>query len=102
MDRYLLNQLRTVEILDQTKRLQEAWFLGLRQNRGVDAAQLRREFGEDAFAQGAAADLLVEDGLLERNGDIYRLSPRGRMISNDVFERFITESCTRPEELVHA
>ena len=31
----------------------------------------------------------MELGLLERDGDVIRLTPRGRLLSNEVFERFI-------------
>ena len=70
--------------------LQEAFFLGLRLNRGIDLAGIAAEFGEDA-AGGYAKALaeLVDDGLVEREGTVIRLTGRGRMISNEVFERFV-------------
>jgi oxygen-independent coproporphyrinogen-3 oxidase len=70
--------------------LQEAFFLGLRLNRGVDLAEVAREFGDEAvggFSEALAE--LVEVGLVERDVTVVRLSGRGRMISNEVFERFI-------------
>jgi len=71
--------------------LQEAFFLGLRLNRGIDLAGIAREFGEAEV--GVYSDALaevVENGLVERDGTAVRLSERGRMISNEVFERFIS------------
>jgi oxygen-independent coproporphyrinogen-3 oxidase len=89
MDAYLAGQAGDVQVMDAARRAEEAWFLGLRQNAGVDARAIRREFGEACSAQQEAAHQLAQDGLLERDGEVYRLSPRGRMISNDVFEKFV-------------
>ena len=71
--------------------LQEAFFLGLRMNRGIDLALVAKEFGEDAVGgySEAIAELL-ETGLIEQEGTVVRLSGRGRMISNEVFEKFIS------------
>jgi oxygen-independent coproporphyrinogen-3 oxidase len=52
--------------------------------------QVAAEFGEDVLAgfSETIADL-VRTGLLERQGDVIRLTPQGRLLSNEVFERFI-------------
>ncbi len=74
--------------------LEETFFLGLRLNRGVDLAGVAREFGEAAI--GAVSDSITEcvgQGLLEREGDVIRLTSRGRLLSNEVFERFILTPC---------
>jgi oxygen-independent coproporphyrinogen-3 oxidase len=69
---------------------EEAWFLGLRLNGGVDVAALEREFGcETAGPALEIAAHLIDDGLLSSNGPMIRLTPRGRMFSNDVFQHFI-------------
>jgi oxygen-independent coproporphyrinogen-3 oxidase len=56
---------------------------------------LRAEFGHAAVAgfDGVVAEL-VEDGLLAREGDRVALTMRGRMLSNEVFGKFlgVTES----------
>ena len=71
--------------------LQEVFFLGLRLNRGIDLAQIAKEFGDEAVGgySDALAEL-VEAKLIEREGTVVRLSGRGRMISNEVFEKFIS------------
>jgi oxygen-independent coproporphyrinogen-3 oxidase len=72
--------------------LQESFFLGLRLNRGIDLAGIQKEFGEDAV--GVYSDALPEliaAELIEREGSVVRLTSRGRMISNEVFERFISD-----------
>ena len=70
--------------------LEESFFLGLRLNRGVDLSKLAAKFGEAAVrnARGATADL-ISCGLLEGKVDFVRLSSRGRLLSNEVFERFV-------------
>jgi oxygen-independent coproporphyrinogen III oxidase len=70
--------------------LEEIFFLGLRLNRGVDLKNVAKEFGEAAV--GAVSESIsdcIGSGLLEREGDVIRLTPRGRLLSNEVFERFI-------------
>jgi oxygen-independent coproporphyrinogen-3 oxidase len=69
--------------------LEESFFLGLRLNRGVDMKCLREEFGHAARKFESIIDELVEDGLLIRNGENLRLTNRGRLLSNEVFGRFI-------------
>ncbi|MGA9040324.1 MAG: radical SAM family heme chaperone HemW [Terriglobales bacterium] len=70
--------------------LEESFFLGLRLNRGLNLSQVAQEFGESAVtAASEAMAELVEVGLMERQGDTIRLTSRGRLLSNEVFERFI-------------
>jgi oxygen-independent coproporphyrinogen-3 oxidase len=70
--------------------LEESFFLGLRLNRGVDLADLRERFGRREIEQ--VSHVLAElagSGLVECRGDSVRLTPRGRLLSNEVFERCI-------------
>jgi oxygen-independent coproporphyrinogen III oxidase len=69
--------------------LEESFFLGLRLNRGVDLGRLREEFGEVAAKFEEAIDELVEDRLLIHSGENLRLTNRGRLLSNEVFGKFI-------------
>jgi oxygen-independent coproporphyrinogen-3 oxidase len=69
---------------------EEAWFLGLRLNEGVDVSGIEREFGTAA----AAAALRVIPRL-ERNGLVMQangrvvLTAQGRLLSNEVFQEFL-------------
>ena len=82
--------------LDSAQQHEEAWFLGLRLNAGVDAAELEGEFGIDLVGPACeVAERLVRDGLLEFDGHRARLTPRGRMLSNDVFQEFLSESASQ-------
>ncbi|WP_263352654.1 radical SAM family heme chaperone HemW [Acidicapsa acidisoli] len=76
--------------LGSAQQLEEAWFLGLRCNSGVRIDDLRGEFGASAIEPPVdAARRLAADGLLIMEGDIVRLTSRGRLISNDVFAEFL-------------
>jgi oxygen-independent coproporphyrinogen-3 oxidase len=78
------------EWLAPAQRHEEAWFLGLRLNSGVEIAALEREFGASMVAPAMeTADRLAEAGLLVSDGKIVRLTPRGRLLSNDVFQEFL-------------
>jgi oxygen-independent coproporphyrinogen-3 oxidase len=69
---------------------EEAWFLGLRLNEGVDVDAMEREFGAErtGLALRVVAGL-VDDGLLIREGGNVRLTERGRLLSNEVFQEFL-------------
>ena len=70
--------------------LEESFFLGLRLNRGVSLREIAIAFDEALVANlSSTLAELQENGLLERVGDMIRLTPRGRLLSNEVFERFI-------------
>ena len=70
--------------------LEESFFLGLRLNRGIDLAELRERFGNrEIEIVSPVLTELISAGLLERQGDKVWLSARGRLLSNEVFERFL-------------
>jgi oxygen-independent coproporphyrinogen III oxidase len=71
--------------------LEETFFLGLRLVGGLDLRQVAAEFGEGAVAgfDDIIADF-VQTGLMERAGDVIRLTAHGRPLSNEVFERFVS------------
>src|SRR5437868_5551212 len=73
--------------------LEETFFLGLRLNRGVDLKEVAAKFGASAVA-GFTETIseFVEGGLMEREDSWTRLTPRGRLLSNEVFERFVSEA----------
>jgi len=74
--------LADVQNVDLQQVKEEEMFLGLRLNRGVTV-------GADV---GAVVEELIGSGLLERCEDRVRLTARGRLLSNDVFARFISVS----------
>lgn len=75
--------------------LEERMFLGLRLNQGVELdASLREAFADEVGS-------LVDDGLLAAEADRVWLTPRGRLFSNEVFQRFV-RSTADDEAAVHA
>ena len=76
--------------ISETTALEEAFFLGLRLNRGVDLREVGDRFGSNALeASRANIQDLVEQGLLRRSDDRIFLTSRGRLLSNEVFQLFI-------------
>jgi oxygen-independent coproporphyrinogen-3 oxidase len=68
----------------------EFMMLGLRLNSGVDSREFYRRFATGIdLVFGAALERMYEYRLLERAGDYIRLTPRGRMLGNEVFAEFI-------------
>jgi oxygen-independent coproporphyrinogen-3 oxidase len=76
--------------LTRAQQHEEAWFLGLRLNVGVEVAAVQREFGEAMVAPALkAVARLAENGLLSSDGKTVRLTAQGRLLSNDVFQEFL-------------
>jgi oxygen-independent coproporphyrinogen-3 oxidase len=76
--------------LSPERQHEEAWFLGLRLNEGVEIASLRQEFGNDRVDRALdTVARLAEDGLVAFDEKTVRLTPRGRLLSNDVFQEFL-------------
>jgi len=65
--------------------LEESFFLGLRLNGGIRLNELSEEFGHQFRKYVQVIAQLVSDGMLSQTGDILQLTPRGRLISNEVF-----------------
>jgi len=75
--------------LSPTQQFEEAWFLGLRLNEGVELAALKNEFGGDAVQRSIeVVNRLASDGLLHFDERV-RLTAKGQLFSNDVFQEFL-------------
>lgn len=80
----------TVDELTREEEFSEAWFLGLRLRDGVRWDALNHEFGRERVEPlRPLVGELVEDGLLEEKDGRIRLTPRGVLLSNEVFVRFV-------------
>jgi oxygen-independent coproporphyrinogen-3 oxidase len=79
--------------LDREEEMEEAWFLGLRLNEGVSLGALRQEFSASAVRDFLSTIAELEDEGLAAffDGDRVTLTPRGRLLSNEVFGRFLAE-----------
>ena len=77
---------REVTVVDADAAFEEALFLGLRKNAGVNQSELNEEFGQMRLESCSEAIAeLVRDGLLLQDGDRVMFTDRGRIISNAVF-----------------
>jgi len=80
-------------IIGRDEAFEESLFLGLRLNEGVDLNHLRNQFGDALLDDAMPAFLEVRDaGLLELSSDRMRLTPHGRLVSNEVFNRLLISS----------
>ena len=73
----------SLEPMDDRRRGQERLFLGLRQTAGVALGERDRE------RYGGEISHLAAAGLLEFLGGRLRLTARGRLLSNEVFQAFV-------------
>jgi oxygen-independent coproporphyrinogen III oxidase len=79
-----------VSELDAADLAAETMFMGLRLNAGVGYAHFRERTGralEEVY--GAVLDGLVGQGLVARGAEGVRLTARGRMFGNQVFQQFV-------------
>jgi oxygen-independent coproporphyrinogen III oxidase len=79
-----------IDWLSRERQHEEAWFLGLRLNAGVDAEAVEKEFGAELAASALeVAGRLSHAGLVSTHGKTVRLTAQGRLLSNEVFQEFI-------------
>ncbi|PYX34603.1 MAG: coproporphyrinogen III oxidase [Acidobacteria bacterium] len=92
LDGYMNRAPIAVTQVSERRALEESFFLGLRLNEGVNLAQLSAQFGSEIIA-GSEIPIKesIREGLLEECGTGIRLTPRGRLLSNEVFARFLIE-----------
>ena len=90
LEKYVAGSPLEKTVVSAAAALEESFFLGLRLNRGVNLQQIAVEFGREAVANARPAIAeLVAAGLLQEDGDFIRLTARGRLLSNEVFQRFL-------------
>ena len=80
-----------VEVISEMLEMGETMMLGLRLLDGVSGEGFRERFGK-SLESVFGADLrdLEGLGLLEKEGDRWRLTVRGRLLGNEVFQRFVS------------
>ena len=82
-----------LDLIGRDAAFEETLFLGLRLNEGVDFDGLRLKFGEAMLREAMPALREVRDaGLLELTPNTMRLTPHGRLLSNEVFSRLLIAS----------
>ena len=82
----------TEEHLSQKEQMEEEMFLGLRKKSGVSMARFEEKFGRtfDGLYGEIVRDL-VQQGLMQIEGDRVRMTKRGLFLGDTVAERFILE-----------
>jgi oxygen-independent coproporphyrinogen-3 oxidase len=90
LESYLDGGAREVTEVDADAAFEEALFLGLRMNEGVDLDVVAAEFGlARVDAVMPAVREMAAGGLLALEGQRLRLSKRGRLVSNEVFAELL-------------
>ena len=80
------------EHLSQREQMEEEMFLGLRKKSGVSMARFEEKF-ERSFQElyGDIVKDLIQQGLMQVDGDRVRMTKRGLFLGDTVAERFILE-----------
>ena len=82
----------TEEHLSQKEQMEEEMFLGLRKKLGVSMARFEEKFGRPFEGlYGEIVRDLVQQGLMQIEGDRVRMTKRGLFLGDTVAERFILE-----------
>jgi oxygen-independent coproporphyrinogen-3 oxidase len=92
-----MRQVASVEREPAAMQMAETAILGLRLIEGVDLAAFAARFGQ-RFEDVYAAELpeLFSYGLIERSDGHIRLTRRGRLLGNEVFQRLLPATCAAP------
>jgi oxygen-independent coproporphyrinogen-3 oxidase len=78
-------------LLSPEEQIEEFFFLGLRQSEGVDLAWARQRWGpERAQPWEEKIQSLALEGRLIQEGDRVRLSPDAYLVSNEIFQEFVS------------
>jgi oxygen-independent coproporphyrinogen-3 oxidase len=90
VERYVAGEAVTAASVSRGAASEETFFLGLRLARGLDLREVWAQFGKPAESEFEEAIAeLIQLELLERDDNVIRLTARGRLLSNEVFARFI-------------
>ena len=81
-----------VESTTRSMAMSETMMLGMRLSEGVSKSEFERRFETSIdTVYGPSIDALTRSGLIEVRGDTIRLTRRGRLLGNNVFEHFIID-----------
>jgi len=79
-----------VETIDRRLEIAETMMMGLRLEAGIASSEFTRRFGSTPEAEyGAIIGELAGLGLLDAGDGVLKLTPRGRLLGNEVFSRFL-------------
>jgi oxygen-independent coproporphyrinogen III oxidase len=90
LEKYITGSPLERTVVSRESALEEMFFLGLRLNRGVDLREVAVIFGPQAVDNLRLAIAgFVANKLLSQSGNFIRLTPSGRLLSNEVFQAFL-------------
>jgi oxygen-independent coproporphyrinogen-3 oxidase len=90
LEKYVAGSPSLETLVSPEAALEESFFLGLRLNRGVNLSEIAARFGQKMLDRlPPVIAELVSDQLLQQTGDSVRLTTRGRLLSNEVFQAFL-------------
>ena len=90
LDKYVEGASLQPTFVSRESAVEEYFFLGLRLNRGIDLREFSQRYGHEAAERAQSTiEELISNELLESRGDRIRLTSRGRLLSNEVFQRFL-------------
>ena len=91
LEKYVAGSALQRNAVSRSSAIEESFFLGLRLNRGVDLQEMAGRFDVAAVDNYRPVILeLTQFGLLHMEGNVLRLTARGRLLSNEVFQSFLT------------
>ena len=91
-----LGPVSEAEAIDRPSEMGETMMMGLRLSEGVSETTFARRFGVGLNeAYGPVIEEMAGFGLLERSGDIIRLTPEGQLLGNEVFQQFLVHDTTQ-------
>src|SRR5258708_21957898 len=88
-DQFVISSETKATEITREQALEEAFFLGLRLNRGVSLREIGQKFGAESQKYAAVIEELINEGLVTLSDDTISLTSRGRLISNEGFEKFV-------------
>ncbi len=79
-----------IRALSPAEQLEEFFFLGLRERRGVNLELARERWGREWIARSEERiSELVRDGWIDKAADRFRLTDRALLVSNEIFQQFL-------------
>ncbi len=86
-----IRPIQHTHIVTPVEAMEEEMFLGLRKTDGVSTTLFHEKFGRTLISvYGDIIRSLIDKGLIEKNGEMIRLTRRGVFRGNEVFQQFLT------------
>jgi oxygen-independent coproporphyrinogen III oxidase len=90
LEKYVAGAPLQQTLVSSAAALEEHFFLGLRLNRGLDLSEIATSVGQQSVDNlRPTISELIHDALMQQEADTVRLTPRGRLLSNEVFQAFM-------------